>query len=152
MGILAAASDKHFHGKEPTLECNIPLYHHRFTGVIPPAAPAPTICIRRHSSQVITMDAMVKSGVMPKECRETIKTWVKNRFNILIAGGTGSGKTTLANAMLEDIRKYTPQDRVGILEDTPELKCRVANHFKLYTSKERDMPALLRNFIKNAPR
>ena len=151
MGILAAASDQRFHEKEPTLECTIPFYHHRFTGISPPCSPAPTMCIRKHTSQIITLDKMVETAIMPQKCRETIRSWVRNRYNILIAGGVGSGKTTLANSILDEIRKETPQDRVGILEDTPELQCRVPNHYKTYKTSERDMPALLRTSLRMRP-
>jgi type IV secretion system protein VirB11 len=151
MGILSAANDLHFHDKEPTLECAIPFYHHRFTGIIPPVVKFPTFTIRKHSSKIITLDQYVESGVMPATCRVTIRSWVKNHFNILIAGGTGSGKTTMGNAILNEISRETPQDRVAIIEDTPELQCNVDNSFSLCKSNERDLPSLLRTTLRMRP-
>lgn len=151
MGILSAANDLHFHDKEPTLECSIPFYHHRFTGIIPPVVKFPTFTIRKHSSKIITLDQYVESGVMPATCRATIRSWVKNHFNILIAGGTGSGKTTMGNAILDEISRETPQDRVAIIEDTPELQCNVDNSFSLCKSNERDLPSLLRTTLRMRP-
>ena len=151
MGILSAANDLHFHDKEPTLECSIPFYHHRFTGIIPPVVKFPTFTIRKHSSKIITLDQYVESGVMPATCRATIRSWVKNHFNILIAGGTGSGKTTMGNAILNEISRETPQDRVAIIEDTPELQCNVDNSFSLCKSNERDLPSLLRTTLRMRP-
>ena len=151
MGILSAANDLHFHDKEPTLECSIPFYHHRFTGIIPPVVKFPTFTIRKHSSKVITLDQYVASGVMPATCLSTIRSWVKNHFNILIAGGTGSGKTTMGNAILNEISRKTPQDRVAIIEDTPELQCNVDNSFSLCKSNERDLPSLLRTTLRMRP-
>ena len=151
MGILSAANDLHFHDKEPTLECSIPFYHHRFTGIIPPVVKFPTFTIRKHSSRIITLDQYVASGVMPVACRDTIRSWVKNHYNILIAGGTGSGKTTMGNAILHEISLETSQDRVAIIEDTPELQCNVENSFSLCKSNERDLPSLLRTTLRMRP-
>lgn len=86
MGILSAANDLHFHDKEPTLECSIPFYHHRFTGIIPPVVKFPTFTIRKHSSKVITLDQYVNSGVMPAACRDTIRYWVKKLIPYLKHG------------------------------------------------------------------
>ncbi len=151
MGILYAANDLHFHDKEPTLECSIPFYHHRFTGIIPPVVKFPTFTIRKHSSKIITLDEYVESGVMTTSCRENIRSWVKNHFNILVAGGTGSGKTTMCNAILHEISRETSQDRVAIIEDIPELQCNVDNCFSLCKSNERDLPSLLRTTLLMRP-
>jgi type IV secretory pathway ATPase VirB11/archaellum biosynthesis ATPase len=59
--------------------------------------------------------------------REILRLAVKYRRNIPCVGGTGTGKTTLLNAILHDIHQCTPNDRVVIIEDTPELKCSVPN-------------------------
>lgn len=151
MGILAAATYQNLHEKKPILECSMPYFHHRFTGTIPPVTPFPTMCIRKHSSKLITLDEYVAMGVMTQECRETIGHWVKQHFNILIAGGTGSGKTTMANAILLEMSKVTPQDRVGIIEDTPELQCAVENHYKMCKTNEVDMQGLLRTNLRYRP-
>ena len=151
MGILSAANELHFHSKEPTLECTIPFYHHRFTGLMSPVVKFPTFTIRKHSSTIITLDQYVQSGVMPETCRETIRSWVKNHFNILVAGGTGSGKTTMGNAILHEISLETPQDRVGIIEDTPELQCNVDNSVSFCKTNERDLPSLLRTMLRMRP-
>lgn len=151
MGILAAANEQHFHSKEPTLECTIPFYHHRFTGLMPPVVKFPTFTIRKHSSQIITLDQYVASGVMPESCRETIRSWVKRHYNIIVAGGTGSGKTTMCNSILDEINKETPQDRVGIIEDTPELQCNVDNAISFCKTNERDLPSLLRTMLRMRP-
>lgn len=151
MSILAAANSLHVHDKKPILECSIPYYNHRFTGILPPAAADITMCIRKHSSKVITLDQYVSSGIMNKECADTIKSWVDRKFNILIAGGTGSGKTTMANAILNEIKNRCPQDRVGIIEDTPELQCEVPNHYKFCKTNEIDLPTLLRTSLRMRP-
>lgn len=122
MSVLASITGKFIHNKSPRLECQIPKYGHRFTGVIPPAAPFPAFCIRRHASQIYTLNDFVNQGVMEITSRDTIISWIKRKFNILIAGGTGSGKTTLANAILHEISQIYPETRILIIEDVPELQ------------------------------
>lgn len=122
MSVLASITGKFIHNKNPYLECQIPKYGHRFTGVIPPATVFPAFCIRKHSSVVYTLDDFVSQGVLSATSRETLVSWIKRKFNILIAGGTGSGKTTLANAILYEISKLFPDGRMLIIEDVPELQ------------------------------
>ena len=122
MSVLASISGKFIHQKSPSLECQIPKYGHRFTGVIPPVVTFPAFCIRKHSPKIYTLSDFVNSGVMQQSSYDTILNWIGRKFNILIAGGTGSGKTTLANAILFEIAKLFPDTRVLIIEDVPELK------------------------------
>ncbi len=122
MSVLASITNKYIHHKIPFLECQIPKYGHRFTGVIPPAVPFPAFCIRKHSPHIYTLNDLVEQGVLQSSSRDTLINWIKRKFNLLIAGGTGSGKTTLANALLYEINQIFPDTRVLIIEDVPELK------------------------------
>lgn len=122
MSVLASITGKFIHIKQPYLECQIPKYNFRFTGVIPPASEFPAFCIRKHNRKIYDLDDFVSQGILQKTSMDTIKSWVKRRFNILIAGGTGSGKTTLANAILLEIIKEFPNTRMIIIEDVPELQ------------------------------
>lgn len=122
MSVLASITGKFIHQKNPYLECQIPYYGHRFTGVIPPVVAYPAFCIRKHAPQIFTLDDLVAQGVLQKSSKETILSWISRKFNILLAGGTGSGKTTLANAILHEINRLFPETRMLIIEDVPELK------------------------------
>ena len=73
-------------------------------------------------ARIFTLDDLVTQGVLESTSKETICSWIRRKFNILIAGGTGSGKTTLANAILQEIITQFPATRMLIIEDVPELK------------------------------
>jgi type IV secretion system protein VirB11 len=66
--------------------------------------------------------------------RDILMHAIANRWNILVAGSTGSGKTTFVNTLLEAQTRLTPHDRTVIIEDTPELNCKVANSISLLSS------------------
>ncbi|MCC2644936.1 MAG: P-type conjugative transfer ATPase TrbB [Burkholderiales bacterium] len=145
IGILASANELFAHKKEPIVECQIPYYGHRFTSISPPASKFPLFTIRKHSSKVISLDEYVNQGVMPESVADILRRWVERRFNVLVAGGMGSGKTTLLNSLLHEVSLLTPTDRVGIIEDTPELQWwTVDNSIAISQTMEVDIPRLLR--------
>jgi type IV secretion system protein VirB11 len=153
MGILAAASSVHFHEKEPRLECSIPFYHHRFTGQRQPFVKFPSFTIRKHSSQVIPLDEHVENGLLPEYVAETIRNWILRGYNILIGGGTGSGKTTLLNTLLLEMAEILPEslNRVGIIEDTPEIQNSIDNSFEFVKTKEVSMDDALVSALRMRP-
>jgi hypothetical protein len=129
MGILAAANGGlHFHEKEPRLECSIPFYHHRFTGQRSPIVTSPSFTIRKHGSTVKDLIEYVDEETMPAHVAETIRDWILRGYCILIAGGTGSGKTTMLNSIIRETARIHPNMRAGIIEDTPEIKCDIENN------------------------
>ncbi|OYX47011.1 MAG: P-type conjugative transfer ATPase TrbB, partial [Alphaproteobacteria bacterium 32-64-14] len=93
----------------------------RFEGVLPPVSRAPCFAIRKPASRVFTLDDYQASGVITPEQAATLRAAIRDHANIMVAGGTGSGKTTLANALLHEIAQLG--ERVVILEDTRELQC-----------------------------
>ena len=151
MSVLASISGKFIHQKIPFLECQIPKYGYRFTGVIPPVVPFPSFCIRKHASQIFTLDDFVKQGVLQQSSKDTILNWIRRKFNILIAGGTGSGKTTLANAILHEISAIFPDTRVLIIEDVPELKFNTSRSVGFTVSEFFSMYEALRTTLRFKP-
>ncbi|MCC2624516.1 MAG: P-type conjugative transfer ATPase TrbB [Burkholderiales bacterium] len=151
MSVLASITGKFIHNKNPYLECQIPKYGHRFTGVIPPASIFPAFCIRRHASVVYTLDDFVNQGVLSATSKDTIISWIKRKFNILIAGGTGSGKTTLANAILHEISRLFPSCRILIIEDVPELQFDTARSIAFTTGEFFSMYEALRTTLRFKP-
>ncbi len=93
----------------------------RFEGLLPPVVGAPCFSIRKPAYRLFTLDDYAKAGVMTKDQAHSLKRAVWDRNNVLVAGGTSSGKTTLTNALLAAIAETG--ERVILIEDTRELRC-----------------------------
>jgi type IV secretion system protein VirB11 len=113
--------------------------------------PAPVFTIRLKAVKVFTLADYVSAGIMTARQRAAIEGEVAGRKNILICGGTGSGKTTLGNAILAAVAGATPHDRLVILEDTVELQCAAQNVVALRASDTVDMQRLLRATMRMRP-
>lgn len=137
--------------EHPILECELPTDGSRFEALIPPVVMAPTFSIRKKASAVYTLDEYVESGIMTERQREAILSAVSARKNILVAGGTGTGKTTLSNAILHALSERESEHRVVIIEDTRELQCQAPNTVYLRTSDTVDQTMLLRATMRLRP-
>ncbi|MDE2365781.1 MAG: P-type conjugative transfer ATPase TrbB [Betaproteobacteria bacterium] len=144
------------HGREltsrsPTLECEFPLDGSRFAGQIPPVVSEAIFAIRKKAVAVFTLDDYVQAGIMtPGQC-ERIRQATAARSNILVSGGTGSGKTTLVNAILNHVMALEPLARVVIIEDTGEIQCNADNYIQYHTSVDVSMTQLLRTTLRMRP-
>lgn len=105
----------------PIVSGELPIGGHRFEGLLPPVVAGPSFTIRRRASQLIPLDDYIRSKTMTPMQASVIRNAVESKLNIVVAGGTGSGKTTLTNAILAEIVEYAPEDRLVILEDTAEF-------------------------------
>lgn len=123
----------------------------RFEGLIPPVVATPSFSIRRHTSMVLTLDDYVNKGTITPEQKELFEKAVLDRENILVVGGTGSGKTTFSNALVHSISVLTPDHRVITIEDTRELKISSPNVVNLRTSDTIDMTRLLKSCMRLRP-
>lgn len=115
----------------PRLSAELPGTGERFEGLLPPLASAPTFAIRKPASLVFRLEDYVRAGVMTTREGELLASAVDERANILVAGPTSSGKTTLVNALLAQIA--LGGDRVILLEDLRELQCAAVNQVALRT-------------------
>lgn len=113
------------HARSPRVSAELPEGGERFEGLLPPVVAAPAFAIRKPAVAVFTLDDYAAAGIMSAAQADTLRQGVETRANILVAGGTGSGKTTLVNALLADVAKTA--DRIVLIEDTRELQCAAPN-------------------------
>lgn len=135
----------------PILECELPIDGSRFEALIPPLVAQTTFALRKKALLVFTMDDYVAKGIMTTRQKEVIEQAISERQNILVVGGTGTGKTTLANAIIDSISKIDPQHRTVVIEDTRELQVNAKNAVFLRTSDNTDMTRLLRATMRLRP-
>ena len=145
-----------FHGKEinkgrPLLECELPIDGSRFAGQFPPIVPAPTFAIRKKAIAIFTLTQYVATGIMTPAQLVVIEAAVKNHRNILVTGSTGSGKTTLVNAIINHMVVIDPTERIVIIEDTGEIQCAADNFVQYHTTLDISMTLLLRTSLRMRP-
>ncbi|MBO0128440.1 P-type conjugative transfer ATPase TrbB [Agrobacterium sp. OT33] len=151
IGSVAHALQSEADDERPIISGELPIGGHRFEGLLPPVVSGPAFTIRRRASRLIPLDDYVKSRVMTEAQASAIRSAIDSRMNIVISGGTGSGKTTLANAIIGEIVAAAPDDRMVILEDTTELQCAAKNAVSLHTSDTVDMARLLKSTMRLRP-
>jgi P-type conjugative transfer ATPase TrbB len=137
--------------ERPIVEGELPLDGSRFEGVMPPLVEAPAFSIRKRAALVYTLADYVSTGIMAPGQLAILEQTINARGNILVAGATGSGKTTFCNALLQRIAEIDPDTRVLIIEDTRELQCPAVNRIELRTSEHVDMIRLLRASMRMRP-
>lgn len=135
--------------ERPVISAELPFYGYRFEGSLAPVSRAPSFNIRKPALRVYSLENYVESGIMTETQMQVLKTAVRARENILVAGGTGSGKTTLANALLGEIAKTG--DRLLILEDTRELVCKAADFEAFRTQDNVSMADLVKSAMRRRP-
>lgn len=139
--------------RTPTIACSLPLDGSRFQGWLPPVVDRPAFNIRKPASMVFTLDQYVEKGVVSAAQADYLREAIIARKNIIVAGGTGSGKTTFCNAVLDAMAKLDSNTRVFIIEDTRELQCNIPNKASTLTAKEIgiDMHYLLVTALRARP-
>ncbi|KAA3448113.1 P-type conjugative transfer ATPase TrbB [Mesorhizobium sp. SARCC-RB16n] len=121
------------HSGSPRVSAELPETGERFEGLLPPVVSAPTFAIRKPAVAVFTLQNYVAAGIMTEAQANVLRLAVERRKNLLVAGGTSTGKTTLVNALLAEVAKTS--DRIVLIEDTRELQCAAPNLVALRTKE-----------------
>jgi type IV secretion system protein VirB11 len=119
------------HAENPIISAELPETGERFEGILPPVAVAPCFCIRKPATRLYRLKDYVADGMMSWPQANVLRRSVQDHRNVLIVGGTSSGKTTLANALLAEMAES--DERIVILEDTRELQCAAPDCVSLRT-------------------
>ena len=135
------------HARSPRVSAELPEGGERFEGLLPPVVAAPAFAIRKPAVAVFTLDDYAAAGIMLPAEAAALRTGVTARANILVAGGTGSGKTTLVNALLAEVAKTS--DRIVLIEDTRELQCAAPN---LVAMRTKDGVVTLSDLVRSSLR
>lgn len=139
-GVTLSATSPHLQAQLPPGK---PFHKARLQGMISPVVKQSVFVIRKHAAEIFDLDSYVSFGTMSAEQREAIQQAVEQHENIVVVGGTGSGKTTLANAVLKEIAERSPDDRIVILEDTAELQCEAKDALFMTVTPEVSMKDLV---------
>lgn len=172
LGTVAAMRGTVINHGQPILETELPLDGSRFEAIVPPIVRQPVFAIRQRPRSIFTLDDYEAAGILTdnrdelnrrrhkdqfaasvrgKKHADVIRWAASERKNILVVGSTGSGKTTLVNAILDWLSRVSPKDRVLVIEDTPELQCAVENSVALLATGRVSMLDCLRASMRLKP-
>lgn len=150
-----------YHNKEvtrlkPVIEGELPIKTAsrslpRFAGLLPPVVMEPVFAIRIGAAAIFSLAYFVATEILSQQQAEIIQSAVANRRNILVTGGTGSGKTTLMNAIIQHMVVNDPTERIVIIEDTCEIQCSADNFVQFHTTLDADLCLLLKTTLRMRP-
>jgi len=151
LGTIAHMLGTVINANNPKVEGELPGDGSRVEGVIPPIVLHPSFNLRKKASAVFPLSSYVDSGRATQEDADILREAVKSRKNILVVGGTGTGKTTFVNAIINEMKLLTPQHRILILEDTAELQCSMDNFVAMRSNDGFSMQDLLKIVMRQRP-
>ena len=137
--------------QSPVVEGELPIDGSRFEAIIPPNVERPIFAIRKRAIKIFTLADYLASGIMTAAQKDEIDRHIALKHNILVVGATGSGKTTLCNAILHRIAEIDPDTRMLLMEDTRELQCPIQNKSTIRTSEFLNFQQILRAVMRLRP-
>lgn len=152
IGTVAAALGTVADAEHPIVEGELQLDRIRFEGLMPPIVSSPCLALRKPAQVLFTFKDYLRDGIIKPQWASLLSEAVSRKLSIVIAGVTGSGKTTMAGAVINEmVQRSDPTDRYVILEDTREIQCRAENVLYLRTSETVDMTRLVRASMRLFP-
>jgi len=154
LGTVASLHGTVVTAEQPILEATLPFHEARLEAVLPPLTTAPVLALRKPPAVLLTLDDLVGNHTLPRSVAELLAVALEQGSTCVVAGGVGSGKTTLANALLVALLAARPDERIVILEEgARELHVEGANVNRLLTSERAgvDMTQLVRTALRLNP-
>ena len=151
VSLVASALGTTITREQPVVEGEFPIDGSRFEGTDFPIVPGPSFTIRKKPSTIFTLENYVEKGILPPSLLSFLHQAILRKCNILVVGGTGSGKTTLVNAMIEALSRLCPDDRIVAMEDTCELQVSSPNRVMFRTCDTMDMQRLTKITMRYRP-
>ena len=150
--VVASTLNQTITPDNPILDnAEFPLDGSRFSAALPPVVSAPTFCLRRRASKVFSMADYVASRTMTEQQKDVLCRTISEHKNIIVIGGTSSGKTTLTNALIGEMVRQNPKERIFIFEDTQEVQCNGENALFFHTTDDVPMSRLLMLSLRMRP-
>lgn len=148
--MVADFLDEMVNKEHPVLDGELP-DGSRFAGIMPPNVQAPSFSIRKHVAQLIPLQEYVDKGILPRPVYDVIKNAIVDKKNIFLIGGTGSGKTTLVNSIINEMSVLCPNDRLLIIEDTREIQSFSPNTLRMRSTVYAPMQLLVAAAMRLRP-
>ena len=123
----------------------------RLQAHLPPACRHESFVIRKHARSILTFDDFLRQGLLDPPTAAYLRQALADRLNVLIAGGTATGKTTFLNALLHQLADLHPGERIVALEDLPELRVANPDHLLLTSDNPEGLQDLVRHTLRSDP-
>jgi P-type conjugative transfer ATPase TrbB len=149
--LIASLMGASVSSENAVLEGELPGYPARVAILVPPVVPAPTISIRKKAIAIYTLADYETTNALSLEQKLILQGWICQRKNILVVGGTASGKTTFMNGLVAEVSQLTPHHRLVVLEDTVELQCQATNVVQMRSSDAVPLQALVKTTLRHRP-
>ncbi|HVT58557.1 MAG TPA: P-type conjugative transfer ATPase TrbB [Thermoanaerobaculia bacterium] len=154
LNLVASSIPSVINPGRPQLQAELPAAGFRgarLQGFVWPLAAGPSFNLRKPPTAIYSLASYVEGGAMTAGQLAVLEGAIGTRRNILVAGGTASGKTTLVNALLLGITTRFPTERIVILEDTVELQCAARDHLALRTTDGVKLKDLVKAALRTCP-